>query len=146
MIWGFIATMLVLILLRAPIAVALGVPALGWLFLNDISLGISTQRMYGMLNNSVLLAVPMFLLAGRLMNLLGVTERIFDFAMALVGHIRGGLGHVVVITSMIFSAMSGSAAADSVGVGTITVKAARTRGYDPEFAAAITLSASTLAP
>lgn len=146
MIWGFIATMLVLILLRAPIAVALGVPALGWLFLNDISLGISTQRMYGMLNNSVLLAVPMFLLAGRLMNLLGVTERIFDFAMALVGHIRGGLGHVVVVTSMIFSAMSGSAAADSVGVGTITVKAARSRGYDPEFAAAITLAASTLAP
>jgi tripartite ATP-independent transporter DctM subunit len=64
----------------------------------------------------------------------------------VIGHIRGGLGHVVVTASVIFSAMSGSAAADAVGVGTITVKAARERGYDPEFAAAITLAASTLAP
>ena len=146
MIWLFLILLILLILLRSPIAVALGLPALVWLFLNDISLGITTQRIYGTLNNSVLLAVPMFLLAGRLMNLLQVTDRIFDFAMAIVGHIRGGLGHVVVVTSMIFSAMSGSAAADAVGVGTITVKAARERGYDPEFAAAITLSASTLAP
>ena len=146
MIWLFLILLILLILLRAPIAVALGLPALVWLFLGDISLGIATQRIYGTLNNSVLLAVPMFLLAGRLMNLLEVTDKIFDFAMAIVGHIRGGLGHVVVITSMIFSAMSGSAAADAVGVGTITVKAARERGYDPEFAAAITLSASTLAP
>jgi len=146
MIWLFLILLILLILLRSPIAVALGLPALVWLFLNDISLGITTQRIYGTLNNSVLLAVPMFLLAGRLMNLLQVTDKIFDFAMAIVGHIRGGLGHVVVVTSMIFSAMSGSAAADAVGVGTITVKAARERGYDPEFAAAITLSASTLAP
>ncbi len=146
MIWLSLTLLLLLILLRAPIAVALGLPALVWLFMSDISLGIATQRIYGTLNNSVLLAVPMFLLAGRLMNLLEVTDRIFDFAMAIVGHIRGGLGHVVVLTSMIFSAMSGSAAADAVGVGTITVKAARERGYDPEFAAAITLSASTLAP
>jgi tripartite ATP-independent transporter DctM subunit len=135
-----------LMLLRAPVAVALGAPALLWLLLNDLPLGVATQRMYGTLNNSVLLAVPMFLLAGRLMNLLGVTEKIFDFALAIMGHVRGGLGHVVVTASVIFSAMSGSAAADAVGVGTITVKAARERGYDPEFAAAITLAASTLAP
>ncbi len=146
MIWIFLLLMMLLIMLRAPIVVALGLPALVWLVFNDISLGITTQRMFGTLNNSVLLAVPMFLLAGRLMNLLGVTGKIFDFAMAVVGHIRGGLGHVVVLTSMIFSAMSGSAAADAVGVGTITVKEARERGYEPEFAAAITLSASTLAP
>ncbi|MDN5842949.1 MAG: TRAP transporter large permease [Alcaligenaceae bacterium] len=146
MIWTFLFLLVLLILLRAPIAVALGLPAMAWLFLSDISLSITTQRIFGTLNNSILLAVPMFLLAGRLMNLLEVTDKIFDFAMAIVGHIRGGLGHVVVVTSMIFSAMSGSAAADAVGVGTITVKAARERGYDPEFAAAITLAASTLAP
>jgi tripartite ATP-independent transporter DctM subunit len=138
--------LVVLMLLRAPVAVALGAPALLWLAVQDLPLGVAVQRMYGTLNNSVLLAVPMFLLAGRLMNLLGVTERIFDFALAVIGHIRGGLGHVVVTASVIFSAMSGSAAADAVGVGTITVKAARERGYDPEFAAAITLAASTLAP
>ena len=146
MIWVMLILLAVLMLLRAPIAVALGLPALLWLLVQDLPLAVATQRIYGTLNNSVLLAVPMFLLAGRLMNLLGVTERIFDFALAVVGHIRGGLGHVVVMASMIFSAMSGSAAADAVGVGTITVKAARERGYDPEFAAAITLAASALAP
>lgn len=142
----FFLLMIGLMLLRAPVAVALGVPAVLWLALNDLPLAVAVQRMYGTLNNSVLLAVPMFLLAGRLMNLLGVTEKIFEFALAVVGHIRGGLGHVVVTASLIFSAMSGSAAADAVGVGTITVKAARERGYDPAFAAAITLAASTLAP
>ena len=146
MIWVMLAVLVLLLVLRSPVAVALGLPALLWLFLQDLPLAVASQRMYGTLNNSVLLAVPMFLLAGRLMNLLGVTERIFEFALALVGHIRGGLGHVVVMASLIFSAMSGSAAADAVGVGTITVKAARERGYDPEFAAAITLAASTLAP
>jgi tripartite ATP-independent transporter DctM subunit len=146
MISAFLVLMVVLILLRAPVAVALGLPAIVWLTANGIPLGITTQRIFGTLNNSVLLAVPMFLLAGRLMNLLGVTEKIFDFALAVVGNIRGGLGHVVVTASVIFSAMSGSAAADAVGIGTITVKAARERGYDPEFAAAITLAASTLAP
>jgi tripartite ATP-independent transporter DctM subunit len=146
MIWAMLLLLAVLMLLRAPVAVALGLPALLWLYLQDLPLAVATQRVYGTLNNSVLLAVPMFLLAGRLMNLLGVTEKIFDFALAVVGHIRGGLGHVVVMASLIFSAMSGSAAADAVGVGTITVKAARERGYDPEFAAAITLAASTLAP
>jgi tripartite ATP-independent transporter DctM subunit len=146
MIWMMLGLLAALMLLRAPVAVALGLPALVWLYLQDLPLAVATQRVYGTLNNSVLLAVPMFLLAGRLMNMLGVTEKIFEFALALVGHIRGGLGHVVVMASVIFSAMSGSAAADAVGVGTITVKAARERGYDPEFAAAITLAASTLAP
>jgi tripartite ATP-independent transporter DctM subunit len=146
MITVMLVLLVVLMLLRAPIAVALGAPALMWLALQELPPGVAVQRIYGTLNNSVLLAVPMFLLAGRLMNLLGVTEKIFDFALAVIGHIRGGLGHVVVTASVIFSAMSGSAAADAVGVGTITVKAARQRGYDPEFAAAITLAASTLAP
>src|SRR5919197_4130956 len=146
MIWIFLVLMLVLLALRAPVFVALGVPALTWIFAPGAPLGITAQRIVGTLNNSVLLAVPMFLLAGRLMNLLGVTEKIFDFALAVVGHIRGGLGHVVITASVIFSSMSGSAAADAVGVGTITVKAARAHGYSPDFAAAITLAASTLAP
>lgn len=137
---------LALIILRAPIFVALGAPAFLWLTLKGIPLGLAPQRMIGTIDNSILLAVPMFLLAGRLMNLCGATERIFNFAQALVGHIRGGLGYVAVMASIIFSAMSGSAAADAVGVGTITVRTMRKRGYDPEFAAAITLASSTLAP
>jgi tripartite ATP-independent transporter DctM subunit len=136
----------VLIALRAPIFVALGAPALLYLQLKGIPFGLAPQRIIGTVNDSILAAVPMFLLAGRLMNFCGATERIFGLAQALVGHIRGGLGYVAVLASMIFSAMSGSAAADAVGVGTITVKAMRERGYDPTFAAAVTLSASTLAP
>lgn len=139
-------SMLLLLVLRAPIFVALGAPALAYIYLTGIPVGIASQRMNGTIDNSILLAVPMFLLAGRLMNLCGATERIFSFAQAIIGHIRGGLGYVVVVASIIFSAMSGSAAADAVGVGTITVKAMRERGYDPEFAAAITLASSTLAP
>lgn len=136
----------VLIALRAPIFVALGAPGLAYLYAKGIPFGLAPQRIIGTVNDSILAAVPMFLLAGRLMNFCGATERIFNLAQAVVGHIRGGLGYVAVLASMIFSAMSGSAAADAVGVGTVTVKAMRERGYDPAFAAGVTLSASTLAP
>ncbi|WP_298852745.1 TRAP transporter large permease [uncultured Ruegeria sp.] len=135
-----------LLLMRAPIFVALGLPALGYLHFKGVPFALAPQRMLGTVNESILLAVPMFLLAGRLMNLYGATERIFDFAQAVIGWIRGGLGYVSVVASMIFSAMSGSAAADAVGVGTITVKAMRARGYDPSFAAAVTLGSATLSP
>lgn len=138
--------LIALILIRAPIFVALGVPALIYLLLTGAPLGLAPQRMIGTVNNSIIIAVPMFLLAGRLMNLVGATERIFDFAGAVIGHLRGGLGYVTVLASIIFSAMSGSAAADAVGVGTMTVKAMRERGYDPNYAAAITLASATLAP
>lgn len=137
---------LALLLLRAPIFVALGAPAMAYLHFKGIPLTLAPQRMLGTVNESILLAVPMFLLAGRLMNLYGATERIFDFAQAVIGWIRGGLGYVSVVASMIFSAMSGSAAADAVGVGTITVKEMRARGYDPSFAAAVTLGSATLSP
>lgn len=138
--------LVILILLRAPIFVALGLPALIYFVPTGLPFQVAPQRVIGTVNNSILLAVPMFLLAGRLMNLVGATERIFSFADALIGHIRGGLGYVTVIASIIFAAMSGSAAADAVGVGTMTVKAMRERGYDPNFAAATTLSSATLAP
>jgi len=139
-------TVFVLILIRAPIFVALGLPAVFWLWSRGVPLELAPQRMLGTTNESILLAVPMFLLAGALMNSYGATARIFDFAQALIGHVRGGLGYVTVLASMVFSAMSGSAAADAVGVGKMTVTAMRERGYDPNFAAAVTLSSATLAP
>lgn len=146
MLAAFLLSIFFLIMLRAPIFVALGAPAMAYLALKGIPFGLAPQRVIGTVNNSILIAVPMFLLAGRLMNLIGATERIFNFADAIIGHVRGGLGYVSVIASFIFSAMSGSAAADAVGVGTMTVKAMRERGYDPNFAAAVTLSSATLAP
>lgn len=137
---------LVLILLRMPIAAALGFATGIYLMWKGIPSMIGPQRILGTLQNELLVAIPMFLIAGRLMNLIGATRRIFDLSVAILGHVRGGLGYVVVLTSIIFSAMSGSATADAVGVGSITVQEMRRNGYDAEFAAAITLAASTLAP
>lgn len=146
MITYILLAVFVLILIRTPIFAALGAPALAYLWLKGVPLALAPQRMLGTVNESILLAVPMFLLAGSLMNRYGATGRIFDFAQAVIGHIRGGLGFVAVLASMVFSAMSGSAAADAVGVGKITVSAMRERGYDPNFAAAVTLGSATLAP
>lgn len=146
MIGWILLAIVALILMRAPIFVALGAPAASYLWLRGIPLELAPQRMLGTVNESILLAVPMFLLAGALMNRYGATARIFDFAQAVIGHVRGGLGYVTVLASMVFSAMSGSAAADAVGVGKMTVAAMRERGYDPNFAAAVTLSSATMAP
>lgn len=146
MIGWILLAIIVLIIIRAPIFVALGAPAASYLWLRGIPLELAPQRMLGTVNESILLAVPMFLLAGALMNRYGATARIFDFAQAVIGHVRGGLGYVTVLASMVFSAMSGSAAADAVGVGKMTVAAMRERGYDPNFAAAVTLSSATMAP
>ena len=83
-----------------------------------------------------LLAVPFFILAGNLMNTSGVTDRIYDFASSLVGHFRGGIGHVNVVGSIIFSGMSGSAVADAGGLGALEIKAMEKEGYPRDFAGA----------
>jgi tripartite ATP-independent transporter DctM subunit len=93
-----------------------------------------------------LLAVPFFILAGNLMNIAGVTGRIYKFAVALVGWMRGGLGHVNIIGSVIFSGMSGTAIADAAGLGTIEIKAMKDHGYSTEFSVGVTAASSTLGP
>src|SRR6202790_5391345 len=93
-----------------------------------------------------LLAVPFFILAGNLMNIAGVTGRIYKFAVALVGWMRGGLGHVNIIGSVIFSGMSGTAIADAAGLGTIEIKAMQDHGYDLEFSVGVTAASATLGP
>ena len=93
-----------------------------------------------------LLAIPFFILAGNLMNTGGMTTRIFSTALVVVGRVRGGLGHVNVVASMLFSGMSGSAVADAAGLGLVEVRAMRDAGYTPSFAAAITAASSTIGP
>jgi tripartite ATP-independent transporter DctM subunit len=93
-----------------------------------------------------LLAIPFFIMAGSLMNSAGITERIYDFAMALVGWLKGGLGHVNVVGSVIFAGMSGTAVADAGGLGNIEIKAMRDHGYDVKFAVGITGASSTIGP
>ena len=93
-----------------------------------------------------LLAVPFFILAGNLMNISGVTGRIYRFAVALVGWMKGGLGHVNIIGSVVFAGMSGTAIADAAGLGTIEIKAMKDHGYSTEFSVGVTAASATLGP
>ena len=104
------------------------------------------HRMINGVDSFPLLAVPFFILAGNLMNTAGITTRIFAFARALVGWMRGGLGHVNVGASVIFAGMSGAAVADAGGLGAIEIKAMREAGYDPGFSVGVTAASSTIGP
>ncbi len=104
------------------------------------------HRMIGGIDSFPLLAVPFFILAGNLMNNAGVTNRIYNFALALVGWMKGGLGHVNVVGSVIFAGMSGTAIADAAGLGTVEIKAMKDHGYDLEFAVGVTAASATLGP
>jgi TRAP-type C4-dicarboxylate transport system permease large subunit len=104
------------------------------------------HRMIGGIDSFPLLAVPFFILAGNLMNNAGVTNRIYNFALALVGWLKGGLGHVNVVGSVIFAGMSGTAIADAAGLGTVEIKAMKDHGYATEFAVGVTAASATLGP
>lgn len=135
-------------LLGLPIAVSMGLTAiLTFLALGEPGLlSMVPQRMYAGTTGFPLLAIPFFILAGNLMNTGGMTHRIFRFAQCLVGHIKGGLGHVNVVGSMIFAGMSGSAVADAAGLGMVEIQAMLKAGYDRRFSAAVTAASSTIGP
>ena len=138
-----------LFLIGVPVAFALGITGLMMLLTlwgGAIDLGIIAQRMLYGANSFVMLAIPFFLLAGKLMNTGGVTQRIFDFANLLVGHLRGGLAQVSVIASMIFSGISGLAAAEAAGLGVVELKAMKDAGYDVDFSCGVIGAASTIGP
>ncbi|HEY0825568.1 MAG TPA: TRAP transporter large permease, partial [Ramlibacter sp.] len=104
------------------------------------------HRMISGVDSFPLLAVPFFILAGNLMNNAGITNRIYNYALALVGWLKGGLGHVNVVGSVVFAGMSGTAIADAAGLGTIEIKAMKDHGYDTEFAVGVTAASATLGP
>ena len=104
------------------------------------------HRMISGIDSFPLLAVPFFILAGNLMNNAGITTRIYNYALALVGWLKGGLGHVNVVGSVIFAGMSGTAIADAAGLGTIEIKAMVEHGYEKEFAVGVTAASATLGP
>jgi len=101
---------------------------------------------FAKIDNFLLLAIPFFLLAGRLMNTGGITNRLFNFVSMTVRPLKGGLGHANVLASMIFAGMSGSATADAVGLGTVEMRAMLEQGYDRKFSAAITAASSLIGP
>ncbi|OCX67249.1 C4-dicarboxylate ABC transporter permease [Thioclava sp. SK-1] len=139
---------LLLILLRVPISIAIGSATLLTFVTSDFSnaLQIIPQQMLEGVNKASLTAVPFFIMAGNLMNVAGVTERIFNFANALVGHMKAGLAQVNILSSMIFAGISGAAVADCAGLGAIEIKAMRERGYQAPFAAAVTVASSVIGP
>src|SRR5215813_8326121 len=115
-------------------------------FIGNIPDFVVLHRMAGGIDSFPLLAVPFFILAGNLMNSAGITNRIYDFAVAIAGWMRGGLAHVNIIGSVIFAGMSGTAIADAAGLGTIEIKTMKDHGYDTEFAVGVTAASSTLGP
>jgi tripartite ATP-independent transporter DctM subunit len=115
-------------------------------FIANIPDFVILHRMAGGIDSFPLLAVPFFILAGNLMNSAGITNRIYDFAVAMAGWTRGGLAHVNILGSVIFAGMSGTAIADAAGLGTIEIKAMRDHGYEKEFAVGVTAASATLGP
>lgn len=136
----------VLLLLKCPISFALLTSSLLTLLVKGLPLTMVPQNLMEGAESFTLLAVPFYILAGEIMNVSGISERIFNFAMAVIGHVRGGLGHVNVLASLIFAGISGSASADAAGLGRIEIEAMRKEGYDISFAAAITAVSSTVGP
>jgi len=143
LILGFLGLML----LGLPVAVAMAGSSLIYILTSgsvpDI---VVAQRMIAGIESFPLLAVPFFILAGNLMNVAGITGRIYDFAVALVGWMKGGLGQVNIIGSVIFSGMSGTAIADAAGLGAIEIKAMQDHGYTTEFSVGVTAASATLGP
>lgn len=142
-----IGTFLLLMILGLPVAVSMaGASLLFILISGSVPDVVIAQRMIAGVESFPLLAVPFFILAGNLMNIAGITGRIYNFAVALVGWMRGGLGQVNIIGSVVFAGMSGTAIADAAGLGTIEIKAMKDHGYETEFAVGVTAASATLGP
>lgn len=145
-----VATLFVVLLglmaVRVPVYLAMGIASLAYFLQTHTPLTMLAQRTALVLDSFPLVAIPLFILAGRLMNVGGVTRRIYAFCHDLVGCIPGGLGHVNVLGSLVFAGMSGSALADLGGLGQIEIKAMLEAGYDRRFTLGVTLASSILGP
>ena len=144
---ALLITFLVLMIIGVPVALAMAGASLLYVMISGtVPDYVVIHRMVNGIDSFPLLAVPFFIMAGNLMNSAGITNRIYNFALALVGWLKGGLGHVNVIGSVIFAGMSGTAIADAAGLGTIEIKAMKDHGYPTEFAVGVTAASATLGP
>ncbi len=146
----FIGLLVVFFIIGVPVSVSIGLTCMAVLWMeNDfasIPLTLFPLKMMHGVNSFPILAIPFFILAANVMNKGSVTPRIFDFANALVGHLRGGLGHVNVLASMIFAGMSGTAVADAAGLGTLEIRAMKEQGYPLAYSTGITGASSVIGP
>ncbi|WP_134682388.1 TRAP transporter large permease [Paracoccus ravus] len=145
---GFLVviTFLGLFTLGFPVVYAILLPSIAYVLIEGLPLGLLAQRITYALDSFPLVAVPLFIFVGNLMNLSGITDRIFRFAYTLVGRVPGGLAQVNVFGSLVFSGMSGAALADIGGLGRIEIDAMKKRGFNPAFAGAVTAASATLGP
>ena len=142
----FFITFVILLLVGVPISISIGASAVLGCLVLDYPMMVIGQKMVTGIDSYLLIAIPLFILAGNLMNAGKITDKIFSFAQELVGWIPGGLGHANVVASIIFAGMSGSAAADAGGLGTIEMEAMTKNGYDEDFSGAVTAASSVIGP
>ena len=142
----FFITFVILLLVGVPISISIGASAVLGCLVLDYPMMVIGQKMVTGIDSYLLIAIPLFILAGNLMNAGKITDKIFSFAKELVGWIPGGLGHANVVASIIFAGMSGSAAADAGGLGTIEMEAMTKNGYDDDFSGAVTAASSVIGP
>jgi C4-dicarboxylate transporter DctM subunit len=147
MTYAVFIAVIALVLINVPIAVALGVAALGAILATQGTAGLPNLAltMYQGATSFPLIAIPLFILAGAIMNTSGISQRLTDFASALLGSFRGALAHVNVLTSLFFAEISGSAVADVAATGPVIIPAMKRRGYPGPFTAAVTSSSASLA-
>lgn len=146
MIALLVVIFVVCLLLRFPIAFALGIACMGYLFWAEIPLIVIPMKMYAGIDIFILLSVPGFILAGNLMNEGGLTEKIIGLCNHLFGHIRGGLALANIGASMLFAGISGTAISDTASIGSVMIPAMKKEGYGNAFSCAITAASSTVGP
>lgn len=142
-----VIVLLACLLLGIEIAFSLGISAMVGIFIDrTIPFETIAQRMAGSINSFALIAIPLFLLMGKLMEFGGITKKLVNFADALVGRMRGALAQVNILVSIFFAGISGSAVADASSVGSMLIPAMKEEGYEADFSAAVTAASSTLGP
>lgn len=138
-------SLLVLLVIGVPIAYSLGISSfLYFIFIHPELIAILPQRLFAGMNSYTMIALPLFCLMGFLMNEGGITRRLIDFSLLFVGRLRGGLGLVNVLASMIFGGISGSSVSDTASIGAVLIPEMENKGYSPEFASGITVASSTM--
>ena len=142
----FFLALITLMLLGVPVAYALGIASAGYMLIEGTSLAMVAQRMVSGANSFTMLAIPFFFMAGELMNISGVTDKIITMAKALVGHLKGGLAQVNIVASVFCAGVSGSATADTAALGSSLIPSMVKEGYDLDFSAAITVASSCVGP
>lgn len=146
MVYGMIILFVILMVLKVPIAFSMLGSSVLYFLATDMQLTVVITKIVEGTNSFALLAAPGFILAGCVMNITGLTDRLFDFCGKMLGHIRGGLGHANVLASIIFAGMSGAAIADAGGLGAIELRAMRKAGYPDDFSLAVTAASSIIGP